>query len=1229
MFVYKYNKLTKNQLEIVRQIKNSKLFNEIWYKDHYPDVVENNFHPITHYVLHGDTEGRDPSPQFNTNFYKKNAGIADDVNSLYHYITHPDNQEYVTESKLARIDQDVTRLKKSSLFDADYYLDTYPDVINAAVDPALHYLNNGWKEGRNPSKLFDTGFYLSRHPDIRQAGINPLIHFLLHGVHEGRQTSPAIFHQNLSKLPASLREDYLLVKSSNTFDPHFYLNKYPDVLNAGMDPLTHYLQFGSFENRDPSATFNNRYYKAQMTPDEVKTLNPLVHYIKIGQTQGYSTNALSQTIPQALATGHFFDVVAQPDAPGTIAVMAHMYYPELSDTFVRYLNNIPYPFDLLVSTDTADKAIILKNTFNKIDNLDTLNIKVLPNRGRDIAPMVIGFAKEMLEYDFALHLHSKKSPYGSALSGWLDYSLDNLLHSPVYISHLLDKLADKKKNIGALTALPFPEIVEHMHWESMLDYGKSTLTKLGIDNNILSRFELQFPAGSMFWFRPKAMAPLFSGKLSLEDFETEDSQMNATLAHVIERLFLYIAADSGYDFEVIRPASPFEGATPFLLSHQRDRGYQISHVDEPMVSIIVPVYNEWSYTADCLASILAFTNQDETPYEIILADDCSTDETINASNHFKNLIISRTPKNLGFSGNCNLGASKARGKYLLFLNNDTQVQPHWLSSLTSVYEKYPETLITGSKLIYADGSLQEAGGIVWENAGGANYGRNDDTPSKPEYCYIKPCDYISGAALMVTHEFWEKVGGFDKLFEPAYYEDTDLCMQARDNGGQVVLQPASQVVHFEGKSHGTDTGSGIKAYQVINKQNFFEKWEETLAREHTTGAHILNARERSIDKPVIAIIDYLLPEYDRHAGARHTFNYIELLLDKGYVVKYLACKVENLRQLQFARELEQMGIETFYPPALGVEYDWNNWLIGTKGYVDAVILNRPHVAASHVVTCQEHQIPMLYFVHDIHSLREYRQAINAGDTKLAELIKRNEPNEVKLIASMDFAFTPSEYEKQYLRDKYKLDNVGVLPLYISKDMNQIPTYNEAPTGHEVTFVGGMNHKPNQEAVIWLIESILPHISDNSIIINIVGPNPSDEIYKLSEKHHNVIIHGAVSDDELDAIYHRSRVIAIPLLSGAGVKGKVIEGFKNGIPIVSTAIGLEGIKNVASILSAYDEPELFAEQIATIMQMSDEQWLQASTNMQNFYRSNYSFDAGWLALLEGLNRISLSHQEEGL
>ena len=126
----------------------------------------------------------------------------------------------------------------------------------------------------------------------------------------------------------------------------------------------------------------------------------------------------------------------------------------------------------------------------------------------------------------------------------------------------------------------------------------------------------------------------------------------------------------------------------------------------------------------------------------------------------------------------------------MFLNNDTQVQPDWLSSLVDLIESDETIGMVGSKLVYPDGRLQEAGGIIWNNASGWNYGHLDD-PMKPEYNYVKEVDYISGASLMIRKSLWESIGGFDERYVPAYYEDADLAFEVRKHGYKVVYQPKS------------------------------------------------------------------------------------------------------------------------------------------------------------------------------------------------------------------------------------------------------------------------------------------------------------------------------------------------------------------------------------------------------------------------------------------------------
>jgi GT2 family glycosyltransferase len=200
---------------------------------------------------------------------------------------------------------------------------------------------------------------------------------------------------------------------------------------------------------------------------------------------------------------------------------------------------------------------------------------------------------------------------------------------------------------------------------------------------------------------------------------------------------------------------------------------------EPLVSIVIPVFNEYRVTMHALRSILSCS--DSTPYEVIIADDGSTDLTATIGTRVAGVKIVRGEENLRFVGNCNRGAEAASGKYILFLNNDTAVMDGWLDNLVAIPEGEPDVGIVGPKLVYPTGRLQEAGGIVWLDGSAWNYGRMDD-PAKPEYNYLKTVDYISGACLMIRATLWRELGGFDRRFMPAYYEDTDIAFAVRELG---------------------------------------------------------------------------------------------------------------------------------------------------------------------------------------------------------------------------------------------------------------------------------------------------------------------------------------------------------------------------------------------------------------------------------------------------------------
>ncbi|MCJ2087480.1 hypothetical protein MKK88_16040 [Methylobacterium sp. E-005] len=203
-------------------------------------------------------------------------------------------------------------LKNSDLFDVKFYLDNNPDVRDAAIDPLMHYLTNGSREGRDPSTKFSTRYYVATYSDVALSGLNPLVHFLRIGALEGRvavpppDMTPGILSVGDGLiLDETERQWYKAIEKSNLFDAHYYLDCNPDVAAAGHDPLTHYIKNGCHENRDPNKDFHTRYYVATF-PDVRETgLNPLYHYITIGQSE--------RRTPRAQGEGFFMLTDEQVD----------------------------------------------------------------------------------------------------------------------------------------------------------------------------------------------------------------------------------------------------------------------------------------------------------------------------------------------------------------------------------------------------------------------------------------------------------------------------------------------------------------------------------------------------------------------------------------------------------------------------------------------------------------------------------------------------------------------------------------------------------------------------------------------------------------------------------------------------------------------------------------------------------------------------------------------------
>ncbi len=260
----------------------------------------------------------------------------------------------------------------------------------------------------------------------------------------------------------------------------------------------------------------------------------------------------------------------------------------------------------------------------------------------------------------------------------------------------------------------------------------------------------------------------------------------------------------------------------------------------PTASIIIPSYNGISLTENCLRA-LAESLPTDFRGEIIVVDDCSTDDTAERleawQKHEPRLRVVRNPQNCGFLVTCNNGATAATGEVIILLNNDTLPQRGWLEPLLRLLRERPDAGAVGGKLVYPDGRLQEAGGIVFSDGSAANFGKGEQALDDPLFNYIREVDYVTGALIATRRELFNSLGQLDTRYRPIYYEETDYCFRLREHGYKVYYHPESVVIHLEGVTCGTDLNSGPKRYQLVNRAKFQERWAEALRRQPPPPAH--------------------------------------------------------------------------------------------------------------------------------------------------------------------------------------------------------------------------------------------------------------------------------------------------------------------------------------------------------------------------------------------------------
>lgn len=628
---------------------------------------------------------------------------------------------------------------------------------------------------------------------------------------------------------------------------------------------------------------------------------------------------------------------------------------------------------------------------------------------------------------------------------------------------------------------------------------------------------------------------------------TYDRELIAKIIYASEERKHYIADRSHITKNALHAYSiPAEGVIqPYDIN--------LPAYQTPKVSVLIPVYGKLEYTMACLKSIS--DNPPKTSFEVIVLDDRSPDDSVQTLKKIKNLCVIENPENLGFLRSCNNGVLHAKGDYLLFLNNDTQVMPGWLDELLATFVLFPCCGLAGSKLIYPDGLLQEAGGIVWQDGSAWNYGNRQD-PALPQFNYAREVDYVSGAAIMVPASLFQELGGFDERYVPAYYEDTDLALRIRALRKSVIYQPLSVVVHFEGISSGTDTSSGIKAYQEVNREKFFQRWESTLSTHRPNGVDPHLERDRGI-KGRVLFIDACTPTPDQDSGSIDIYNLMKLFVEMGWAVSFIP--EDNYAYMEkYTLSLQRMGVQALYHPHIK-SVDEHISTFG-RSY-DLIMAFRPMVTHKHIYNLRQKcpQAKIIYNTVDLHFLRLEREAQLKNDHAIEQEAKKYKAIELELMNLADLTTVVSSTEHEMLQ-KMGLQRVVHLPFSRAVRPSNVPF--ESRSG--LVFVGGFQHNPNVDAVIYFVTAIMPLIREilPGVALNIVGSNTPKEVQDLACD--DIVVHGFVED--LESLMDTMRVNVAPLRYGAGTKGKVIHALANGLPTVATSIAVEGmgLKNMEHI-----------------------------------------------------------------
>ena len=642
-------------------------------------------------------------------------------------------------------------------------------------------------------------------------------------------------------------------------------------------------------------------------------------------------------------------------------------------------------------------------------------------------------------------------------------------------------------------------------------------------------------------------------------------------------------------------------------------------VDEPLVSVVMVTYGNWPLVRSALEKLAQWT---EPVYEVIVVDSASPDETPDLlREEVEGAVLVISEENLGFGGGSNLGAERARGRFLCFLNPDAMVEQGWLGPLIEVLERDPTAGAVVPMLLNPDGTIQEAGSVIDSVGWPLAFGRGESADALA-HRFRREVDYGSAACVLVRRDEFAEVGGFDPEYGIGYFEDVDLSFTLKERGLKTIYEPRSRVVH---ELHGSGTSKQAQQRMIANRALFYRRWSDRLSRRPklielpTNPARLVAARDAEVVDRIL-VMDDRVPFHDRGSGDPRMAKLLLELVDLWPDARITLAAADSSEAERYAEPLLAAGIEVVAPPV-----DWAHWFASRMYHYSVAIISRGSNVARFGGLLQQTQ-PQALRAFDTEALTFRRLERMVGFIEDSAEVGRVSAEasavrrvELGALHESSVVFAVSDEEREFIGEVAHGVPTFVLPHWIEP----VPDPARFHDRSDLLFFGGFlagAGSPNEDALLHLVSDVLPIVWERhpELRLHVVGADPTPAVEALQSERINVV--GYVEDPS--EWLAQTRLHVSPMRFGSGIKIKLLDTIAGGLPFVTTPVGAEGLPlgGLRQSLVA-EEPGALAELVHALY--TDEQlWNRAQRGLLDIARDTFDRGTFRRTLVEAMSHLGI-------